>query len=579
MTALGSTPAPSLAVDLVLILAAAGVVATLFRRFNLETIPGYLLAGAAIGPHTLGLVKDQHSIQAISDLAIILLMFGIGLQLDFGSLRRGLVHIIGIGVLSTVVFTAAAWVTMLAFGVSPPSALALAMATAMSSTAVLVRVLTLRREVRSTHGRITLGISIVQDLLSVVFMAGMPALAAWLEVTNSAGSAVDGTTPPRIHEFALQALLGLGGVALMLGLGRFLIPMILGQISRTLSTELMLVAAAAIALAAAIATASMGFSPEMGAFLAGLMLASTPYRYQLSGNLAPMRDLLMAVFFTTVGLAIVPRTLITEWWVVILGVLGVTFGKWLLTAATAWLGGLSAATSVVSGAYLANAGEFTLIVLAAANEKGVVTDDHTGTMVAIVILSLMVSQLLMGPSHSWSKRAAQLPLIRWKTAKGLNPDAVSNARDGPPEDQVKGHVIIAGFGPVGRALAERLENQSIPFTIVELNPKTVSKQTDIGRRIVYGDISNPDVLESAGIREADAVVLAIPDEDASLRACRAIRAQAPDVFIAARTSFLSQAFKAQQLGADHVTVEEIATAQAMEREVVQKIRARRDISQ
>lgn len=569
----------NIALDLLAILAMAVVVATLFKRLRLETIPGYLIAGVMCGPHALRLIKSAQTVEQISSLATILLMFGIGLHLDVGTMQRGMVSILSIGTFSTLAFALVAWGILAGLGVPAPAGLAIALALAMSSTAVFVRVLGARREFRSQHGRVGLGIAIVQDVLAVLVMALLPLIARWAGAKAPIPD-VDPSSLPKALDLLARAGRSIGGVGLLLVFGKYLLPRLLREVTRVGSAELLLVLSGAIALASALTTAALGFSPEMGAFLAGFILAATPYRYQLSGQLAPIRDLLMAVFFTAVGLAVDPRLLVEHAGMVALGVVGVMLIKTGIIALSAWAGGMTAPGAALAGIYLGNAGEFTLVILAAAAEKGILDAEMQGNTIAVVIVSLVLAPLVVAPGHRLANALAGVRRAPWIRSDALHDErnvapTGAEAGEGASEPfQGRRHVIIAGFGPVGRALADRLDVREIPYAVVELNPSTVLRQNRAGRRVVFGDITNPEVLESAGIHHADAVILTIPDEDAVLRACQAIRGVAPDVFIAARTNFLSQAFRAQQLGADHVTVEEVATAQAMERDVMQKLDAR-----
>jgi K+:H+ antiporter len=570
-----------LGVDLLILLGAAGIVAAVFRHFKLELIPGYLIAGVIVGPRAVGLIGGDPAtaaaMQEISELATVLLLFSIGLDLDLGHIRRGMVHIIAIGIVSTLIFTAIMWVALMGFHVAAPAALVIAMALTMSSTAVLVRILMSRRESRSPVGRVTVGIAIVQDLLSVVVMALIPPIALWAGGTPHAVEEATGWSGWEAK--VASAGIGLGGVAAMLVMGWFLLPRLLHAVAKVGSSELVLVVAAAVALGAAVMTGFLGFSPQMGAFLAGFLLAGTPFRYQLAGQISPMRDLLMAVFFTSVGLQVAPADLAQYWWIIGLGLVFVVLAKAAVIGLSSWAAGMTASSALVTGVYLANAGEFSLVILGAAGPSGeaILSPRHITASIAIVIATLVISPLLVNPAHQLSDRLLSIRPARWIKTPALRdsgpspdgPKAEGDAPDSPPGRPR--HVIIAGFGPVGRTLADRFEVLGIPFTVIELNPRTVERQAVIGRPISYGDVTNPEVLESAGIRSADAIILTIPDDEATLRACRAIRAVAPDVFIAARTSFLSGKFLAHQLGADLVTVEELATAQAMEREVLAKL--------
>lgn len=582
---LASAEAGSLPLALLATLAAAAVVSTVARRVRVSEIPAYLIAGVLVGPHALGLVRDPADVEQISSLAIVLLMFTLGLSLDTASVGRGIVHVLGIGVVSTCATAGAGVLLALGAGATWPTSVAIGLAVALSSTAVFVRVVQTRREVRSTHARVGLGVSIVQDMVAVGVLALIPVLAKW------AGQGVEGAsvaTWPMLRgleafpgwvQVLARSCVGLGGIAGIVLAGRWVLPRLLREVAKVGSGELLLVSAAAMALAFAIGTSMLGFSPEMGAFLAGFMLASTPFRYQLTGQLAPVRDLLMALFFTTVGLGVDPGVLSGSWWVVGVGVVAIVVMKGAIIAGTAWLGGMSGPGALLTGVYLANAGEFTLVVLSAAAGARVLDASAYGQVVLMVTGSLVVSPMLVGVAHRWGARLTWVPLagIVKRGAIGDHGDGHGAEGEGHgAEGKVESdrHVIVAGYGPVGRALVDRLDKLGVTTTIVELNPRTVAKQSLVGRKIVYGDISNPEVLEQAGLARAQAVCLTIPDDDAVMRACAAIRGQSASVFIAARTSYLSQGIRARQLGADHVTVEEVAAAYAMEREVVGKLQAR-----
>lgn len=605
---LAEADAQHLFFDVLAIFATAAVVATIFRKLKLETIPGYLVAGALVGPHALGLVSDIKTVEQISGLAIILLMFGIGLMLETASAKRGMLSILAVGAVSTAVFIVTIWPVGLLFGATPPRALVVAMAFSMSSTAVLLRVLQQRRELRQMHGRICIGVSIVQDLMSVMVLAMLPLIAEWAGARTptiaSAATAEELTRPMRLISAAAT---GFGGIIAMIGFGRLFLPRILHFVSRADSAsgsgsgELVLIASIAMAIGSAMLTGRLGFSPEMGAFLAGFMLSFTPFRLQLAGQLAPLRDLLMAVFFTAVGLKIDPSYLAHDWMRIGLGLIVLITFKSAVIAFSAWALGASAPVAVLSGVYLAQAGEFSLVILSAADSFGIFKETGPGGIIAIVVLSLVVSPLLVKPAHVLAARVGLWPTARWVRNSMMNVvhhEPVHDAHhDGHAQAEAKpehcangtaateherglgpvrgcGPVVIAGFGPVGRNLAERFAKLGVPITIIELNSTTVRKQSTLGRAIVYGDVTNPEVLESAGVAEAEAVIITIPDEDAMLRACSTVRRLAPNVFLAARTNYLSTGLRAKAAGADHITVEEIATAEAMSQEILDRLRAR-----
>ncbi len=572
MFTLAQAPAPGFFIDLFVILASAAAVAALFRRANLQAITGFVIAGALVGPNTLGLVRQPQSVDQISSLATILLMFGIGLQLDVQHVRRGALATGAIGVVSTIAVVLILWPGAVLFGLTAPQALAVALAMAMSSTAVLLRFMLDRREMNQQHGRLTLGISVIQDVSSVGILALMPILAVWSGVPAVASSG-----SPGLGQVG-DALVALAALALFIFGGRIVLPALLRIVARIGegrsirpshagggASELILVTAAAVAVGAALASAAMGLSPELGAFVAGFLLASSTYRHQLVGQFAPLRDLLLAVFFTAVGLRIDPEALLREWWVIAAGVIAVIAAKTAIIGLTAWALGASPRVAGVSGVYLATAGEFSFVVLAAAAGAGVISAQGYSNAIAVAILTLIIVPLLMAPSHRWAET-----LLGSKLAPWVREHDFSDAAD--RSDTVSGRrVIIAGYGPVGRHLADRFRELGMQVRVIDLNPRTVDRQSALGRDVVFGDVTNRDVLLSAGIEHADALILTIPDEDAMVRACALARALNPDAFIAARATYLSRALEARRAGADEVTVEEIATAEVMARQVVEAL--------
>lgn len=580
MTTLANTSSDWLGLDLMTLLGVAAIVAWLFQRLRLEAIPGYLIAGIAIGPNALNLIRGEASIDQISSIAVTLLMFGIGLQLDLNSIRRGMVHILAIGILSTLLFVLASWGLISLAGVPAPVALLGAFALSASSTAVMVRVVQARRESNTVHARVGLGVSIVQDLGCVLFIAMVPVLATWqgVETLPAHGHASSSwfATLPKWLEVGARGGIAAGGIALLIVVGKTLLPRVLDAVAAVGSSELMLIVSAAIALLAAVFTSAIGLSAEMGAFLAGFMLAATPYRFQISGLVGPIRDVLMAVFFVSVGLKVDPMIVMQDWWVIGAAALMVVALKIFFIAGTGWALGMTASSAAICAAYLANAGEFSLVLLTAAERGGLVTEIELGRMTAICVLTLVATPLLAGPAHALASRLVGVPQARFFRGGNALADTPPVAPNHGEEaahatGPIQPHAIIAGFGPVGRALADRFEVLGIPYIVVELNPRTVTRQGKLGRKFVYGDITNPEVLESAGLAHAMAVLLTIPDDETILRSCRVVKSLAPHVFIAARTSFLSGSFAAMQLGADVVTVEEVATAAAMERDVLAQL--------
>lgn len=542
-------------VDLLMVIACAGVVPLLLGRLKIALIPGYLIAGVLVGP-VLGLVSEPDRISEIAAIASVLLMFTIGLHLDFRSMRSAVVPMVAVGVGTTTINAGLLALGAMAFGLEWRASVAIGMALAMSSTAAVLKLLQQRRDMNRPHGRLSFGVLIIQDMAVVAVLAVVPLLAG-----ADAGTG-HGYGP---GQAAIQLLV----VAFLILVGRFGLTRLMEMAMRVGGSELVLVIGAGAALGAAVLATSAGLSGELGAFVAGLVLAASPVRHQLSGQLAPLRDLFMAMFFTAVGLRVSPSAIGEAWWVLLLTVPLLIVIKGTVIAACSWAVGASPAVSVRTGLVLAQAGEFSLIVLVVVAQTSLLDARTSAMTTATVFLTLLLTPGMVSASGRVGQLRGISRLAPWIRVSAFVERPASDATDDSQRPPCE--VIVAGFGPVGRACAERLEEADVRYTIIELNPRTVKTQTRLGRSIVYGDATNPVVLESAGLHEARAIILTIPDEEAMLRGCRVVRTMSSDVYIVARAGVLSQALQAKELGADKVLVDEIAAARGMSDEVVRQL--------
>jgi len=556
--------------ELLIILAAAGIVALAMQRLRLAIIPAYLIAGAAIGPGGWGLISSPDSVASISELAIVLLLFGIGLHTDIGILRYGWQRAVIVGMVSTIASTLVMWPVGVMAGMTAPSALAIAMALAMSSTAVVLRILQDRRELHTPDGRLAFSTLLIQDFLAIAAMLAIPALASW----NGSRVVAEGAKAGSMSAGELLAQFGaaLAGIAAIVILGKIVLPRLLHEAAKQKSSEAMMVVSIAAALGAAGLTAVIGLSPALGAFLGGFLLSSTPFRHQLSGQLVPLRDLFSAVFFTAIGMQVQLPTVADYWYMILAFTAVVLVLKFLTISVSCWAAGATGNVAVKVGVTLAQAGEFSLVLIgvAAAENLGLLSQTATGFAVSIIVLSLMVTPLMMSLGRWLDHRLPRLPTAPWCRGQARDPsETIAGGAESESGKPRKRHVIIAGYGLVGRVVSDNLSARGASVTIVDLNPQTVQTQSRLGRHILFGDISNPDVLESAGIHEADALILTIPDEDHVLRACQTARKTNPNVVIIARTNYVSKGMIATGLGANHVVIEELATAESMEQAIGQ----------
>ena len=405
MLTLAATESPGVMLDLVIILATAGLVTLILRRLRMATIPAYLIAGAIIGPSALRLVGAEESIETISHIAVILLMFGLGMHMDPAELRGRFGPILAIGGVAAGVVTGVIALVLVAAGVHWAWSLLVGMAFSMSSTAAVLRLLQQRRELDQVHGRLSFGVLIVQDLLVVGVLALVPLLAR-----EAAGA--DGEEPIKWMSLLARGLVSIGAIGLLIVVGRIVLPKILEIAAGGGDADVLLVIAGAAALGAAALTSWRGFSAELGAFIAGLLLSATPLRFQISGQLAPMRDLFMAVFFVAVGLNVDVDAALDGWWIVLLGTLGLLILKAGTIGGLAWVVGASAPVAGLAGLALAQGGEFTLVIMKAAGEQGVEFEGGS-LLISIVVLSLIVTPWLIQLAHRLAGRLAGVPVAPW----------------------------------------------------------------------------------------------------------------------------------------------------------------------
>lgn len=553
-------------VDLLVVLMTAALVAIVAQRLRIAVIPAYLIAGALVGPGIFKLVTDPASLESIARLAIILLMFGIGLHLDLASLKHNLVKLVGGGVASLLLSVAIGTGACMAFGYGEAESLVVAMALSLSSTAVALRVLADRRELHQPAGRVGVAVLVLQDLAVVAMLAMIPAIAMWREGVMDPGSLTDEQT---VLDLLSGGGIRVAGVTGLIVVGHLGLPRLLKEAARGRSTEVLIVLSVAIAIAASVAMHRLGFPEELGAFLAGFLLCSTPFRHQLSGQIGPARDLFIAVFFTTIGMTVDPAALAPVWPQVLLATALCIVLKSICVSLGVWLFGVSASVAVAVGVGLSQGGEFSIVLLQSAHQIHLLSDEWLHVATAVVVLTLILTPSMLGVGRALAPKVRGFPSAPWGRSgrDGLHEAAGESARV---------RVVIGGFGPVGRAVAEELDKQAIAYSIIEMNAETVRTQTRLGRRIYFGDLANPGVLESAGLLTADALVLTIPDEAASMRACSIARKLSGGVFIALRTGMSSYANVARGEGADVVVIDELATAQAMQRAVLDRLRGGND---
>jgi len=543
--------------DLVVVFAVTAVVVFAFGRAKLPSVVGLLVSGVLVGPYGLSLVADVESVKLLAEIGVVVLLFTVGLEFSMSRLvvmlplmgKIGMPQVVG----TTALVTLATWWYL---GTLAQAVFA-GLLVAMSSTAIVLKLLADRGETGTPHGRVAVAVLLLQDLLVVAAMLAVPLLADAAGTKPPADAAfADGAGhgAPLFANPVAAVVVGLAVVAAVLVAGRRLVPAVLHEVVRQRNRELFLITVVLVCLGTAAITAQVGLSLALGAFLAGLSLAESEYGYQAFTEVLPFRDTLASLFFVSVGMLLDIRFLVANAGLVAVTVVAIVVAKTVVTALPAWLAGFPPRTSLLAGAGIAQVGEFSFVLGSRGAEAGLLAVDDYQTFLAAAVLTMAVTPLVTAALPKFCERLVE----RGGWGGWL---AESSADAGGPG--LADHVIIAGFGLNGRNLATALGEFGVRHVILELNPETVRRERLAGRDIRYGDCTRAAVLSHAGLERARALVIAISDPASTRRSVRAARELAPAVRIFVRTEYVSEVDELEALGADEVVPAEFETALAL----------------
>ena len=514
--------------ELFLIFLLAAVVAVpLFRRFGLGAVLGYLVAGVAMGPFGLRLVKDPASVLGFSELGVVLLLLVIGLELSPARLWVMRRPVFGVGGLQVLITALALGAITALLGLGWKANLVIGLGLALSSTAVGLQLLAERKELNTGFGRLAFAILLFQDLAAIPLLALIPLLGEAKAASQSA--------PP------LDAVLrALGMIAVVVIGGRLLLRQLFRAVAWTKMPEVFTATSLLVVVGTAWLMQWGGLSMGLGAFLAGVLLADSEFRHELEAQIEPFKGLLLGLFFIAVGMSIDVHRVMAEPVLIAEGVAVLL----LLKAAILVLlglrpGKLPAREALMLGAVLALGGEFAFVVFAEALRVGLIDAVLRDRLVAIVGLSMAATPLTV------------IAVSRWL----LEHPAPKHERPADPIDQDNPRVIIAGFGRMGQIVGRMLRAQGVPFTALENSVEQVELQRRFGNLIYFGDPSRADLLRAAHADRAEIFVLTTDDAEANVRTARLLRRQFPHLKVLARARNRQHAFKLMDLGVDEVVRE------------------------
>ena len=529
---------------LYLVAAVLGVVVC--RSLKLPPMLGYLVVGVLIGPNALALAKDTAGVKYLAEFGVVFLMFVIGLDFNLPKLRSMRTLVFGLG-MSQVLLTMAgtllghfalvagfAWLLSSPWQMSWQGAVVLAGAMAMSSTAIVVKLMAERLELESEHGRRVMAVLLFQDLAVVPLLVLIPAL-------NSSGEAL-------VTALGLAAVKAVLLLTLLLVGGQRLMRWWLTLVARRKSDELFMLNLLLVTLGLAWLTEHFGLSLALGAFVAGMLVAETEFKHQVETDIRPFHDVLLGLFFITVGMKLDWRPVLDQWLLVLLLTSGPVVLKFLLVAALARAFGAQPGVALRTGLYLAQAGEFGFVLLALGADNGLVAPEWMSPILASMVLSMLATPfLIMYSNRIVNKLSSSDWLLQSVALTSIAKKAIGT----------EGHVIICGYGRSGQNLARLLTPERIPYMALDLDPDRVRMAAAAGHSVVFGDAARLQSLMAAGLARASAVVVSYPDTASALKILRLVQEHAPRVPVVVRTIDDSDIERLRAAGATEVVPEAI----------------------
>ncbi|PHV00464.1 monovalent cation:proton antiporter family protein [Iodobacter sp. BJB302] len=518
--------------SLLLLLAAAVLTVVLCRRLKLPAMLGYLLVGLLIGPHALGFIASSNEATHLAEFGVVFLMFTLGLEFNLARLNAMRRIVFGLGLMQVSAMLLTVMGICFFAGMDWKVGLALGGVLSMSSTAMASKLLADRNELHSPHGQNAIGILLFQDLAVVPFLVMIPVLSL-------PGSEL-------LMALGLAAVKILVVLLVLLYFGQKLMRPWFNIVARQHSSELFMLNLLLVTLGIAWITELAGLSLALGAFLAGMLIAETDFRYQVEDDVRPFRDLLLGLFFVTVGMNLDYTVLLAQWWRVLLVLSLLGPGKILMIAALSRLFGSTPGAAWRTGFTIGQGGEFAFVMLALASKSALLSEDILQTTIAGIVLSMLITPFLI--QHS-DKLVLRLARSEWMNlAANLHQIAVRSM-------QQHGHVILCGYGRSGQSLARVLSQENIGFFALDLDPDMVREASAAGDSVVYGDAAKREVLIAAGLMRASAIVVTYAETHSAMQILEIVHSIRPELPVVIRTQDDSDIDQLKNAGATEVVAE------------------------
>jgi monovalent cation:H+ antiporter-2, CPA2 family len=528
--------------ELAIVAALAVLVTVVLSKLKLPTVAGLLAAGALLGPFGFRLANSVQSIEVLAEVGVVLLLFSIGLEFSLTRLKDIFRQVALGGALQVGLTTGAAAGIAIALGEPAGRGVFYGFVFALSSTAIVLRALAERRELDAPHGRFIVGTLIFQDLCVVPMVLIVPLLG----VAGSAGDAVLG----------IGAAMGKAAavVVLVVALARFIVPKVLSWVDASRSREVFLLAILGLCIGTAWLTSLAGLSLALGAFLGGMVVADTEYGHRAMGDILPLRDAFVSIFFVSLGMLFDVRVVASQPVLVVALLLGFLLAKGLLATLAAMAMRFPSRVAWLAGVGLAQFGEFGFVLTRLAESNKVIDPAASVPLLAAGIGSMFLTPLLVRVApHITAGERLLAPLEKLIGVRSIDEADEGNVK-------LEGHVVIVGFGLAGRFAARTLREAGVTFVVLELNSDNVRKGKEEGLPVYYGDATSPEALHHAHIENARLVVLLMNDPQAAQRVVDSLKRTAPTLPILTRTRYLLERDLLLKLGAREVVAEEVEGA-------------------
>jgi CPA2 family monovalent cation:H+ antiporter-2 len=483
----------------------------LLKRLALPAILAYLLAGVVTGPEILGLFTSADDMHLAAEVGIVFLLFTLGLEFSLARMFAMRKLVFGAGTGQMLFTTIVIGGLSLLLGQTLTASFIIGASIALSSTAIVIKTIDDQGNLNTKRSQLAVSILLFQDLAVVPMLIIIPLLVGSSDVSISMA-------------ILISLLKGVVVVVILLSIGKWILPWVFNEVAKTRTEELFVLTTILIALLAAGATYAFGLSMALGAFLAGMMLSESQYRHQLEADIRPFRDILMGIFFVTVGMKLELSVLITDIHFILAGLLLVVAIKATMVRLSAGLLGETSEDGWGAGFKLAQMGEFSFVILALALQNSLISAEMSSILVSIGVLSMAITPYLINQSARFATKLS---------GQDISEDLQYN-------NQVKtscqeSHIVILGFGRVGQSVARMLKLEALEYQAIDFDPIRVQESRTAGEQVLFGDVAQKDILKSANVAQAKSAIITFDEHSTSLKVIRALKSLNADIRIVVRT--------------------------------------------